>query len=249
LERVCNKTEFEVEGWRKIPPLMEMLEKNIDPTVISKMKLVFEPLSKEPIISTERYKEASNTFDFTKLIDNDRKSLTIRDTEIYKHFTTEATKHIKIAIYVNSIVPINKNMNCLEQIMNVGNHCVVVKGIIKWPLNDPNGKDCLELENNGGCDQTRFIPIDFPVFEEVQVKVMKIFRVANGAVDRIEKPLNRYGRQLAEIKWGKNIENNWYDIKKETKKDGSKVADEEKCKYGMLFVRGIHPSFKLKFTS
>ena len=246
MERVCNKTEFEVEGWRKIPPLMKILDHYIHPTVISRMKLELKKL--DPIVSKENHLEAYQTCDFTKLhhrLTGD-KSLTIRDTEIYKHFTAEDTKHIKIAIYVNAIVPINQNLKDVNRIVNVGNHCVVVKGITKWP--NSNGIDCLELETFGESDQTRFLPVDFPVFEEVQVKVMKIFKEAKGASDLSGRKLNKYGGELAEIKWG-NVPNNWYDIKKETKKDDSKVAVEEKCKYGMLFVRGIHPSFKLKFTS
>merc|ERR1719394_1325804 len=88
----------------------------------------------------------------------------IKHSWIYKHFKDNSTKKTKIALYVNAVIPINKNLspngeNEAHPINNVGNHCVVVNG-----LNNKNGKECLELENNGGCEETRFIPVDFPFY-------------------------------------------------------------------------------------
>ena len=243
LERVCNKTEFEVEGWRKIPPLMEILENNIPAEVIKKMRL--ETIQIPQVIPKDKYDSARTTNDVTKL--NVR---TIRQSSIYNHFKNADTKDTKIAIYVNAIVPINQNLECIKQIYDVGNHCVVVKGLTQWTENNQN-VECLELENNGGCEQTRFIPVDHPFFEEIQIVVGKIYRDYQGSDDR-NRHLNRYGRKLVNIKWGeKKVENKWYEVKKELKPEIQENTDKEKLpyKYEMLFVRGLSPCFQLKFHS
>ena len=241
LERVCNKTEFEVEGWRKIPPLMEILEKHVSAEV-PKMKL--NTIQHDPIITREQFKDAEKPLTVDKL-GNQRK---IKDSWIYRHFKESNTKDTKIAIYVNAVLPINQNL-CdhinVENIYSVVDHCVVVKGVVDWKNEYGGIIECLELENHGGCEQTRFIPVDHPFFEEVCIKVKEICQKGS---DAYKRQLNKYGKDLAEIKWGKNkLESDWYDLKRKLKKE----IEREKWpdKYQMLFVRAIHPCYQLKFTS
>ena len=88
----------------------------------------------------------------------------------------------------------------------------------------------------------------------VQEKVKKIFNRYEGSGER-NGPLNKYCKQLAEMKWDKNftshLKTKWYDVKKELKP--SQIDDEDSpykhFKYQMLFVRAIHPCYQLKFTS
>ena len=162
----------------------------------------------------------------------------IKNSWIYQHFKDDSTKKTKIALYVNSIIPINENLEPSEKnethfIDKVGNHCVVACG-----LKDKNGKECLELEIFGGSDETRYIPVDFPFFEEVQIEVIKInakYQAGKQGVDCYNRAMNKLGKKLAEKKWEK-LEKNWFE-------------DVKRPKYEMLFVRGSFPCFRLKFTS
>ena len=237
-----------MEGWRKIPPLMEILKENcqLDLSKIE-LKMTTEP----PIITKDNFQSArdppNKVYDYTKL--NCR---SIRDSWIFKHFDNPATKNTKIALYVNSIIPINQNMEKCT-IDSVPNHCVVVKGLAKFPKGSKNGIDCLELENNGGCEETRYIPVDHPFFEEVQIRVNKIENEKLSNPDGRKTALNNYGKELAEMKW-KNVEGAkgkpWYDRRKEVKAEGQKKSDKEPpYKYEMLFVRAAHQCFHLRFST
>ena len=258
MERVCKKTEFEVEGWRKIPPLMDILEQNNIPTDVQR-KMDLEMIQKDPIFELSVYGEAFNSRDSSKLkildslknpdlVEEQTPGKSIKHSWIYKHFKDDSTKKTKIALYVNAVIPINQNLEACDKnethrINDVGNHCVVVSG-----LNNKNGKECLELENNGGCEETRFIPVDFPFYEEIQIEVNKINdRYPSHGIDRYKSAMNKLGKKWAEEKWGK-IENNWFDLKKESKESQKKVEVEKRPKYEMLFVRGRFPCFQLKFT-
>ena len=98
MERVCKKTEFEVEGWRKIPPLIEILEQQFIPTgVLERMKL--EMIQIPPIFKEEQIDEARIVRNPAKL---GEKRL-IRDSWIYEHFKNDSTKRTKIALYVGEI--------------------------------------------------------------------------------------------------------------------------------------------------
>ena len=224
---------------------MEILEKYV-PAEVPSMKLNTTPL--HPIITQEKFKDAYEELSIQTL-GNER---TVKDSWIYKHFKESKTKNTKIAIYVNAVVPINEKL-CDRidgnQIHSVGNHCVVVKGLAQWKNLKGDNIECLELENNGGCDQTRFIPVEHPFFEEVCIKVKATFQKG---YDICRKDLNRYGKGLAEEKFGKNkLEPKWYDLKREPRQDTQKKIKKENWpdKYQMLFVRAIHPCYKLKFTS
>ena len=84
LERLCHKTEFEVEGWRKIPPLIEKLQNHTDkfsPFLQLKMKRL-----------DIAFKDDSST--------------TFKNTNIYDHFQQSNPK--KLAVYVNATIPINE---------------------------------------------------------------------------------------------------------------------------------------------
>ena len=248
---MCKKTEFEVEGWRKIPPLIKILnEQNIPLDEQARMKL--EITETEPIFDKNVFEVAFKLLEPTKLWiretlknpDNNEDGKTIRHSWIYKHFKDDSTKQSKIAIYVNAIVPINENLN-VSELNSVGNHCVVVNGLTNWPKNNPKGIECLELENNGGCEETRFIPVDFPFFEQIQIEANKIEGEKKKGIEFYNTKINKLGKKWVDFKWGKTVEKDWYNLKKEAK-DGQK---KEQSKYEMLFVRGRSPCFQLKFTS
>ena len=169
----------------------------------------------------------------------------IKDSWIYEHFSDKHKKQSKIALYVNQIIPINQNLDA-SKINFVGNHCVVVRGLTKWPENNPNGIECLELEIHGGSNELRYIPVDFPFFEEIQIEVQRIYETSfiheQKGAENYNRAMNKFGKKLAEKKWGK-IEKNWYDQKRKPKH-----CREEIDKYEMIFIRGIYPSFQLHFT-
>ena len=241
LERVCSKTEFEVEGWRKIPPLVDILEND---TTLDLSKIELKMINKNEIITQQNFESAWATMDHTKLSPH-----TIRDSWIYKHFFPHFNdpknnkEPSKIAIYVNSIISINKNME--QDINKIPNHCVIVKGLAKFPKNKT--VLCLELENNGGSEATKYIPVDHPFFEEVQIHVNKINANSSSHPFYRKKALNRYGKGLAEMKWSK-LEKNWYDLRKKVNADRQENSGKEQPKYPMLFVRGRHSCYQLKFT-
>ena len=201
---------------------MEILTRNIPTGMIRSMKL--ELLTNPQIISKEQFKCALESDDPERL-GNQR---TVKQSWIYKHFKNPATKDTKVAIYVNAIVPINQNLGDYERIASTGNHSVLAIGIRKLP-NKNNEIECLELENPGGSEQTRYVPVEHPFFEEVQVEVIKIFCDAGSEIR--SNRLNNYGKRLAEMKYGK-LENNWHKIN-----------------YEMFFVQAIHPWHKLEFTA
>ena len=223
LERVCDVTEFEVEGWRQIPPLLDLLQKTEDYLSISfidRLKLEMICLPKNE--------------DFVKL-----NGKTIRDSWIYNHFTDSVSKNTKIVLYVNAVVPINQNLD-RNQINQVENHCVVVKGIVNYRT-----VECIEIEDwNSSSEDTSFIPVDHPFFEEVQAKIYNIFKHHPGS-DQYPSQLNKYGKRLAEIKYGK-LENDWYDLKIESQADTEDTEDIP-YKYEMVFIRRQSRCFQLKF--
>ena len=223
LERLCNKTEFEVEGWRKIPPLIEILEHHLSADAISRMRL----------------KMPTRKIDIDE---NNKRIRTIKDSWIYTHFKNSETKDTKIAVYVNALLPINQNLFHDEIIRTVVSHSVLVKGIKQWK-NDKNEKvECLELEIHDESEETRFIPVECPFFEEVRERVMEIFRHTSETWSR---KLDRYGEQLAEMKWGK-MKRNWYTVEKDPHPNSQ--IGYWPYRYQMLFVRAIHPCYQLKFT-
>ena len=124
---------------------------------------------------------------------------------------------------------------------------------MNWPKGNLNKKlptvECLEIENYDGTEQRRFIPVDFPFFEEVQVTVHTI-KNKNGYEDHCRR-LNKYGSELAEIKWGKLEETQWTESKifNEIKKERSSKEEWSPGKYDMIFIRGLYPCFRLEFIS
>ena len=252
-----------MEGWRKIPPLMDIVEQNIPTEVQKGIKL--EMSQKGPIFDYHDFLYALKKLDSAHLGLRDSTNTlpilyhtgkTIKDSCIYKHFTklrnrSEQTNQPKIALYVSEVIPINQNFDA-SKINSVGNHCVIASGLAKWPKDDPNGTECLELETHGDSDEMRYIPVDFPFFEEIQIDINEIYqKTKNRGIDIYNREMNKLGKKLARKKWNKwKIEDNWYDLKKKPK-EGQDEADKAKqpWKYGMNFVRGIHPCFQLKFSS
>ena len=247
MERVCNETEFEVEGWRKIPPLMKILEDNLKSDVVSRMKLKTIPT--EAIFNDDVFKAAIDACDPGEL-----SVRTIKDSWIYKHFVNQKSKpeteRIPIAAYVNVILPINERLNKqVVDLANVGKHCVVIKGLTTPWRQYPN-IECLELETNDTCKATKYIPVNHPFFEEVQIKIKKLENY-DGSYDREE--LNKYGKELAVMKWGKVEDSRtkpWYGVKILPKNSQAGNIDEEKLphKYDMIFIRGRSKAFQLEFT-
>ena len=241
---------------------MELLEKNISPDIISMMKLESIPTQ---IIDQQKFKTALETLNPEKLVDqnNTRIKETIHENKgskqytkiknswIYTHFTRPETKDTKIAVYVNTLLPINQNLDDYKEIESVANHSVIAKGITTWENDNHEMIECLELEIHDGSNQDRFIPVEFPFFEEVQVKIKKIFFCNEGS-DTQKRPLNKYGTELAKIKWGQKLETEWYNVRKELKPSAKNDEEDNQyknLKYQMLFVRAIRPCFQLKFTS
>merc|ERR1712176_1616587 len=91
----------------------------------------------------------------------------------------------------------------------VGSHCVVAKGIKIWP---PNSRvECLELENTGGSEDSKFIPLDHPFFEEVEININQIKRLG---FPKNFQFLNKYGKALCESKYNTKLDSHWYKEKK-----------------------------------
>ena len=165
---------------------------------------------------------------------NDQRSetyTTIKKSWIYDHFTKAETKNEKIAIFVNSLFPINQNLD-EHQIASVGNHLVLAKGIARWENENNEEVECLELETHDRRDQTKFIPVECPFFEEVQAKINEILQ-KHPDDDSRKELLNKYGKELAQMKMGSQLDTYWY----------------HQQKYHMLFVRAESPSYQLKFTA
>ena len=247
-----------MEGWRKIAPLIDIIEQDYIPRdVQERMKLEMIPteiFEKSVFLSAMRLLDPTHL----RIKGSTNTGKTIKDSWIYKHFrdaeqaamqnSNEQTNHSKIALYVSEIVPINQNSD-LSKINSVGNHCVIASGLAKWPKNDPNGIECLELEIYGDSDEMRYIPVEFPFFEEIQIDINQISqRTKNMGAEFYNKDMNKLGENLALTKW-KAVEDNWYDLKKKPKEVQEKDKENQRWKYGMIFVRGIHPCFQLKFTS
>ena len=231
---------------------MAILEKYIPVEDVPRMKL--ETIPSDPIISKEKFKDAyenngKHINNIPLAVEKLGNVRTVQDSWIYKHFKA-SKKPTKIAIYVNAVVPINQKLCDRidgEKISGVGNHCVVVKGIADWKNLKGETIECLELENNGGCHETKFIPVKHPFFEEVCVKVKAMCQKGS---DVSKTPLNRYGKELAEIKWGKGkLKSDWYEQKREQEAQKKNQKENRPDKYEMLFVRATHPCYQLKFTS
>ena len=254
MERVCKKTEFEVEGWRKIAPLIDIIEQDYIPREVQE-RIKLEMIS-TVIFEKSVFNSAMRLLDPTqlKIKNSTNTGKSIKDSWIYEHFsklqnTNEQMNQSKIALYVSTIIPINQNLDA-SNVNSIGNHCVIASGLAKWPKNDPNRIECLELEIYGDSDEMRYIPVEFPFFEEIQIDINTIYQKSKEmGVEYYNDHMNKLGEKLALTKW-KKIEDNWYDLKKRPK-EGQEEADKAKqpWKYGMIFVRGIHPCFQLKFTS
>ena len=139
----------------------------------------------------------------------------------------------KLAIYVNQVIPINETYRDNDY-SQVKSHCVIVTGIKQI-----DGVKCLVLENNGGHEPMKYIPVDFPFFEDVINKLQKIEIENHNDPSNIRKKLNNYGLALAQKKW-KSLrkDKNWY----------AEENDNGELKYQMFFVRGSCPIYKLEFS-
>lgn len=238
LERLCNKTEFEEEGWRKIPPIMRILHENFSVEYVAKMQLIMTQLN--PINGKNHLHDDDSPYEYSEI--------KIKDSWIYRHFKPDNSVEknpLPIAVYVNEILPINQNLTA-DRINFVRNHCVLVKGVKEKSINGQT-VEFLELDKNSHAD-IREIPIDFPFFEKVQFDLKKIF-INNPGVDQLELKLNQYGKKLAELKYS-CLEKNWYNLKKNFKTDleNDTRYNQSQSKYNMTFIRSRIPCFQLKFN-
>ena len=90
----------------------------------------------------------------------------------------------------------------------------------------------------------RFIPVDFPFFEEVRVNVKKFQQ--SGSSNSL---INKYGEDLAKKKWGKLAETDWNKTLQEIRNERESKENCSCGKYEMIFIQGLYPSFQLEFTS
>jgi len=227
LERLCYATEFQIEGWKKIVPLIKILNDYTN-VPVSSLKLKMEEMYafNEPVDG--------------KFNENDCMGKTIKTSRIYKHFTNDKTKNQKLVIYVSQTVPINENYLNLN--MNwAGQHCVVAKEIKHIKI----GKDdveCLVLENTGRNKELNYIPVDFPFFEEIPSEIQKIEIDYENNRKLLKSQLNKKGYEYAQKKWKKlekkQDSEHWFNIKK----DGENT-------YQLFFVKASAPIYKLKFHS
>lgn len=209
LERLCYKTEFEVEGWRKIPPLMEILENNLDPAAVSKLKV---QIIEEYVIAENRLMSQFNWQKFQNYWqDRDFDSAfnhgfmaKIGDSWIYNHYKDDKTKANKIVLYVTQPLTINEivNFESPNALTSVGSHCMVVKGIKKRKFENQTDtqnhfEEFFEIENFDG-GRNRFISVQNPFFEEVQAIVEQIFLDLYAVEYKQErkKRLDLYGKIL-----------------------------------------------------
>ena len=200
---------------------MQILHDNFPIANVAQMQL--EMIQLNPITGEDQ----SNGAYGANEIDYDDKK--IRDSWIYSHFkSAKRTEYnlMRIAVYVNEILPINQNL-AAGRIESARNHCVVVKGL-KEIIKNGQRFEFLELDKNSHVD-IRLIPVDFPFFEKVQLEVKKIFK-SNPGVDRFVPKLNKYGKKLAELKYS-SLETNWYDLKNSSETDSQNNFDENHLKY------------------
>ena len=104
MERICCTTEFEVEGWRKIPPLIELLEKYTDK--LPNMKL---EMTEKEIVHSPNLHEFYWNFLILQPTYCDANVLVkypMTKSFICEHFRQENPK--KLTVYVSQVIPINQ---------------------------------------------------------------------------------------------------------------------------------------------
>ena len=226
MERLCYATEFEIEGWKKIVPLIDILNQYTNVPISTRIDLKPENGLK---LKMEKFYAISQPDKDGKFKDADFDEKTIKDTEIYRHFVTEKSKQ-KLAIYVSEKIPVNEEYRSRDY-SSAGNHCVIATGIADW-----NGGECLVLDNTTGSIEDNYIPVDFPIFEALVKKIDEDDNDPLKSAEYKNRSLNKYGFGLAKKKF-KNIK--FSDFKDDGK--------DEKWEYQMFFVKGMRPIYKLKF--
>ena len=109
----------------------------------------------------------------------------------------------------------------------IGNHCVIVKGVTK----DWYGIESLELDNSGNGNHNRYIPINYPFFEQVQEKIRGLESLG---CEQSGRRLDTYWKQLVKLKWP-----NHGQLRSNT---------ENRKKYEMLFVKSYFSAYQIKFV-
>ena len=138
LERLCNKTTFEVEGWRKIIPIVsDIWSKFSDQIDNIDLKMVKIDIRNEEI--------SSNGF-----------AKYYPETKIYKYFKSE--NPAKVCVYVNAIIEINGEIAEKRLDVSRPNHAVVITGIEERDIRGKK-KDCYIIDNSSVDHETRYIPV------------------------------------------------------------------------------------------
>ena len=213
LERLCNKTEFEVEGWRKILPLMKILDCYLKSDIVSKLKIVMKEerviQDYQLIVNEQNFKDAWDNRDFDNAF-NQGFMAKIKNSWIYNHFKDDATKMNKIVLHVSVPLTIKEIINYenLYALTSVGSHCVVVKGIQKR-TSELNSNDNLTADTQNRCEEfleienfdgsgNGYISVENPFLEEVQAIVQQIHKDLPGEEkdDERKRRLNLYGSIL-----------------------------------------------------
>ena len=104
---------------------------------------------------------------------------------------------------------------------------MIVKGVTKnW-----NGIESLELDNSGNGEHNRYIPVNYPFFEEVQKKIRELESLG---CDESGRRLDTYWKRLVKLKWP-NL-------------GQFKSNSENRKKYEMLFVKSFFSAYQIKFV-
>ena len=249
LERLCYATEFEIEGWKKIVPLTDILKqytnvpfKNENPILKLKMEPPFQTengttnYAVAELNADEKFYDRVNN-KFIEKFNNK----TIRDSEIYRHFAIKKSVQ-KLVLYVSQQISINEKY--LEMVNPpTGNHCVVATGIEFW-----NGIECLVLDNTGKNKEENYLPVDFPLFEDIWNKIKVNEKKNFNNSDNQKRFLNKEGFSLAQKKF-----QNLRDIKTATNfrrqngDDWFNMTKDGEYEYRLFFVKGSIPIHKLEF--
>ena len=240
MERLCYATEFEIEGWKKIVPLTEILKKYTNVPFLNEnpiLKLKME----EFYAITEPPEDGFYDNSKGKFLDKFNNTK-IENSEIYSHF--ENSKEA-LVIYVSHQMPINEKF--LDYTISPhGNHCVVATGI-----EERNGVKCLVLVNTGRSEEENYIPVNFPFFEAAWNKIKDDETKKKMRPSDHKTFLNKYGFDLAQQKFQEvkkfkkardfkdKHDEEWFNMKK---KDGE-------FEYQMFFVKGSQPIHKLSFIN
>ena len=223
MERLCYATEFEIEGWKKIVPLTAILNRYTNVRISMRND---SKLENDLRLKMEKFYAVTGPNHDGKF------DKTINKSEIHRHFEKS---NQKLAIYVSQAIPVNEKYYDLV-ISSAVNHCVVATG-----LENRNGVECLVLDNATGSIEDNYIPVDFPLNEDLEEKIK------NWKPLERQRRLSNYGFGLAKKKFQKLKDTDAKTFKENNKTDWFNMEKDGKLEYQMFFVKGYQPIYKLEF--